>query len=145
MPAGQNAVDRAVGSAVTLRRLNAVDFEDIEHVWKSCLFVRGQLYLEKATRSVVMSLGFRWRHAWGVVVLDAGEIGDGPWQLSSKCTEKESRDRVKELQIVKFARPFDTGVTAEEYEAIPTSPGQFVISDTSPILLLLRGGHSVFS
>lgn len=123
MPAGQDAMNRAVGSAVTLRRLNSVNFEGIEHVWKSCLFVRGQLYWEKDTSDVILSLGFRWRHAWGWVVEDVGKTVDCVWQLSSSCTEKEAKARVKVLQIEKFAQPFDDSATAEEYEAIPSSPG----------------------
>jgi hypothetical protein len=120
MPAGAPAADRAVGSAVLLRRLYP-NFDDIEFYWTSCLLIRGELYLDNVTGHTVLSFGYRNKHSWGVVIPKSAVFSDC-WSMS--INRSEVQDHITEMITLGFAKPeeLDFLAVAERYTAIPTSP-----------------------
>jgi hypothetical protein len=121
MPAGADAYNRAVGSSVLLRNLHP-NFENIELYWTSCLFIRGELYLDHQTNRVIVSLGFRDKHSWGFKAAQVGESSSECWSLRSNTSL--SKEHLCEMFALGFARPHEitANPNVERYTAIPTSP-----------------------
>ncbi len=121
MPAGAPAADRAVGSSVLLRRLQP-DFDDIELYWVSCLFIRGELYLDNETKQHVLSLGFSSKHSWGIV-LPKSDIFSECWSM--RIDRHTVEEHITEMLAFGFAKPAEMALssdTPERYTAVPTSP-----------------------
>ena len=121
MPAGAHAADRAVGSSVLLRRLQP-DFDDIELYWVSCLFIRGELYLDNETKQYVLSLGFSSKHSWGIV-LPKSDIFSECWSM--RIDRHTVEEHITEMLAFGFAKPAEMALssdTPERHTAVPTSP-----------------------